>query len=58
MKKTYTTPETLVLHMAAALPIAASDPNVTVTQEDNVNASEIEVKGQPSYNVWDDDWSR
>ena len=58
MKKTYTTPETLVLHMAATMPIAASDPNVTVTQEDNVNASEIEVKGQPGYNVWDDDWSK
>lgn len=58
MKKTYTTPETLVLHTAAALPIAASDPNVTVTQEGNVNASEIEVKSQPGYNVWDDDWSR
>ena len=57
MKKTYTTPETLVLHMAATMPIAASDPNVTV-EDDNVEASKIEVKGQPSYNVWDNDWSR
>lgn len=59
MKKTYTTPETLVVHMAATMPIAASDPNVTVTQEDNdnVNAKDIEVKSQPGYNVWDDDWS-
>jgi len=58
MKKTYTTPETLVLHMAAALPIAASDPKVTVSQDGNVDASEIEVKSQPGYNVWDNDWSK
>lgn len=57
MKKTYIIPETLVVHMAATMPIAASDPKVTV-EDGTVEASEIEVKGQPSFNVWDDDWSR
>ena len=57
MKKTYIIPETLVVHTAATMPIAASDPKITV-EDGTVEASEIEVKSQPGYNVWDDDWSR
>ena len=58
MKKTYIIPQTEVFHTAASLPIAASDPNdVTIDTNNIIEASGVEVKEQPSFNAWDNDWS-
>ena len=58
MKKTYIIPQTEVFHTAASLPIATSDPNdVTIDTNSSIEASGVEVKEQPSFNAWDDDWS-
>ena len=58
MKKTYIIPQTEVFHTAASLPIATSDPNdVTIDTNSSIEASRVDVKEQPSFNAWDDDWS-
>ena len=59
MKKTYIIPQTEVFHTAASLPIAASDPNdMTIDPNaEGIKASGVEVKEQPNFNAWDDDWS-
>ncbi len=57
MKKTYIIPQTEVFHTAASLPIAAS-PDVSINSDaEGIEASGVEVKEQPSFNAWDDDWS-
>lgn len=57
MKKTYIIPQTEVFHTAASLPIATS-PDVNINSDaEGIEASGVEVKEQPSFNAWDDDWS-
>ena len=60
VKKTYTTPATLMLIIASKGMVATS-PNI-YTSEETVDANDVEVKGYGqsthSYNVWDDDWSK
>lgn len=57
MKKTYIIPQTEVFQTAASLPIATS-PDVNIsTDAEGIEASGVEVKEQPNFNAWDDDWS-
>lgn len=59
MKKTYIIPEMTAVQVAQCLPIAGSDPQVTVNTQGSVEAGDAEVKGNSqSYDVWDDDWSK
>ena len=55
MKKTYMTPESVVLHVALTLPIAAgSDPGVTVNQNDaGINPSSFESKEDGDADTWE-----
>jgi hypothetical protein len=47
------------VQVAQCLPIAGSDPQVTVNTQGSVEAGSIEVKGNTQdYDVWDDDWSK
>ena len=59
MKKTYIIPQTEVFHTAVSLPIATSDPNdVTIDPNaESIEPGNVGVKGQPSFNAWDDDWN-
>ena len=53
MKKIYQVPALTVTQVAECLPIAASDPTVTISNSGSVNAEEIEVKGAGE---WGDIW--
>ncbi len=57
MKKTYINPELFCVRIGVSSIVAESTPiDPTKTIEDN---NDIGVKSNtPSYNVWDDDWSR
>lgn len=56
MKKKYILPSLRLTAMVAESLMAASDPNVVVNKNGNVEAADVDVKGS-SYNVWNDDWS-
>lgn len=57
MKKTYISPELVSKVLTHSLPVAAS-PQVTLNQEESVDAEELDVKeDRLRYNVWDEDWS-
>jgi len=53
MKKIYQVPALTVTQVAECLPIAASDPKVTISNSGSVNAEEVEVKGAGD---WGDIW--
>lgn len=58
MKKSYINPAIVIINVAPTTPLAASTPGLTVNWEDNVDAGEVEVKGNVHhYDVWEDDWS-
>ena len=57
MKKNYIAPVMNLMHISQELPIAASDPVVSINREVSVGAANVEVK-ENSYSVWDDDWSK
>ena len=53
MKKIYQVPALTVTQVAECLPIAASNPNVTIDNSGSVGAEEVEVKGAGD---WGDIW--
>ncbi len=53
MKKIYQVPALTVEQMAECMPIAASAPQITVNTDENVDASDVEVK---SAGEWGDIW--
>jgi hypothetical protein len=53
MKKIYMMPETLVLKIQTTSMIAASDPDVVINSEDEVEAGSVESRRYGS--MWDDD---
>lgn len=59
MKKTYIIPTLCTVSTTECLPIASSDPQVGLDTNDNVNASDVDVRGSSrNYNVWNEDWSK
>lgn len=57
MKKTYIIPATAVLAVDTALPMALSDPNIKVNNDDDEIPPGSAQAKEHHYNVWDDDWS-
>ena len=58
MKKTYISPELVSTVLTHSLPLSASGPEVTLNQEESVDAEELDVKeDRLRYNVWDEDWN-
>ena len=53
MKKIYMMPETLVLKIQTSSMIAASDPDVVINSEEEVEAGSVESRRYGS--MWDDD---
>lgn len=62
MKKTYIAPTTLGVKLSTEMLIAESLESLGVnTEGESVDRADAWVKGNtsnPSYNVWDDDWSK
>ena len=55
MKKKYINPTMETVKVAQSLPIAISDPQVSINKGGSVSAGSVDVK-QNNYSVWDDDW--
>lgn len=56
MKKTYINPQTQIFWETTELMLAAS-PQISINNDDSVNAADVDVKSSHNYDVWDDDWS-
>ena len=58
MKKTYIIPEALTVVLGSTQMMAASDPDVTVdpSDEETIEAGDVEVKGISDTKLWDDLW--
>ena len=57
MKKKYINPTMETVKVAQSLPIATSDPKVSINKGGSVSAGSVDVK-QNNYSVWDDDWNQ
>ncbi len=57
MKKTYINPSIVVVRLAMTKPLATSDPNTTLSNDNNdaIAPSYFETKGISDINIWDDD---
>ena len=57
MKKTYISPNMLVVRLAMTQPLATSDPKVGLdASADAVLGNSLDAKGIGDVNVWDDEW--
>ncbi|MBO7138248.1 MAG: hypothetical protein J6V92_07270 [Bacteroidaceae bacterium] len=57
MKKTYFSPESLVVRVAPFSVLTVSNPNVTINTEDTIDAGSVQTKEATSdTNIWDDEW--
>ena len=56
MKKTYIIPEALTVVLGSTQMMAASDPDVVVDPDEEVNAEDVGVKGISDTKLWDDLW--
>ena len=57
MKKTYISPETLMVHLAPTKVLMFSNPNANVDTSDPGKApGDFETKGISDVNVWDNEW--
>lgn len=58
MKKLYIQPMTVISVIAIEKMVCTSvDTGVRTTNTNASSSNDVMVKGQGSYNVWDDDWS-
>ena len=58
MKKTYISPESIEVRLMSSAILAESvtRPNVTINDDDTVNAEEVDVKTYTFRNLWDEEW--
>ena len=57
MKKTYIIPEALIVQLGICKMMAVSNPRVTADSNENpIDAGDVEVKGISDTKLWDDLW--
>jgi hypothetical protein len=57
MKKTYMIPEALTVVLGTCKMMAASDPDVTIGNDDEtIGAGGVQTKGISDVNLWDEEW--
>ena len=57
MKKTYINPQSQIFFWDTTELMIASSPQVSINDNETVNAADVDVKSSHNYDVWDDDWS-
>lgn len=59
MTHAYITPETMVTHIATTQHLLEASPEVTLGtgKRSSFDAKNDATTANPTYNVWDDDWS-
>lgn len=55
MKKTYIMPEALTVVLGTCKMMAES-PNITIDDDDSVDAGNVETKEITDKNLWDEEW--
>ena len=55
MKKTYIIPEMLSVQLGTCKMMAES-PNITIDDDDSVDAGGVQTKEITDVNVWDEEW--
>lgn len=55
MKKTYIIPEMLSVQLGTCRMMAES-PNITIDDNDSVDASHVGTKEITDVNIWDEEW--
>ena len=56
MKKTYINPSMIVVRLAMTKPLATSDPNIRLGNDDEtIEPGSFGTKGITDVNIWDDD---
>jgi len=58
MKKTYISPESIEVRLmsSAILAVSTTRPNVTIDDDDTVDAEDVEVKTVTFSSIWDEEW--
>ena len=58
MKKIYISPESIEVRLISSAILAESttSPNVTIDDDDSVDAEDVEVKAVTFSSIWDEEW--